>query len=220
MEIWNLCIPREGFLFFEFGNVFIALILFHSLLEIFEISYRKFWSKSLAPKKSFLLSYCRWWRHFKWVAEGLWNRKETKSQKIYIAELVILVILKLQILITLIQWRVRIKKEKQYFELVMEAFKAGENGLFGVRFLTHFVSRRGDYRSGKRLNMRKVIPYIASQFRKDKIWLRRTKPSKRQYQIMLAVDDSSSMNDNHSKQVRNEQILETGYKQWTGWTFV
>ena len=60
---------------------------------------------------------------------------------------------------------------------------------------------RGDYRTGKRLNMRKVIPYIASQFRKDKIWLRRTKPSKRQYQIMVAVDDSSSMADNHSKQV-------------------
>ena len=81
------------------------------------------------------------------------------------------------------------------------------------RFLTH-VSRRGDYRSGKRLNMRKVIPYIASQFRKDKIWLRRTKPSKRQYQIMLAVDDSSSMNDNHSKQVRgrNEELLETDDK--------
>ena len=70
------------------------------------------------------------------------------------------------------------------------------------RFLTRALSNRGDYRSGKRLNMRKVIPYIASQFRKDKIWLRRTKPSKRQYQIMLAVDDSSSMNDNHSKQVR------------------
>ncbi|CAG2222296.1 MDN1 [Mytilus edulis] len=31
---------------------------------------------------------------------------------------------------------------------------------------------KGDYRTGKRLNMRKVIPYIASQFRKDKIWLR------------------------------------------------
>lgn len=60
---------------------------------------------------------------------------------------------------------------------------------------------RGDYRTGKRLNMRKVIPYIASQFRKDKIWLRRTKPSKREYQICLAVDDSSSMVDNHSKQV-------------------
>lgn len=64
---------------------------------------------------------------------------------------------------------------------------------------------RGDYRTGKRLNMRKVIPYIASQFRKDKIWLRRTKPSKRDYQICLAVDDSSSMVDNHSKQVRIEQ---------------
>lgn len=50
--------------------------------------------------------------------------------------------------------------------------------------------------------MRKVIPYIASQFRKDKIWLRRTKPSKRQYQIMLAIDDSSSMGFNHSKQVK------------------
>jgi hypothetical protein len=61
---------------------------------------------------------------------------------------------------------------------------------------------RGDYRTGKRLNMRKVIPYIASQFRKDKIWLRRTKPSKRQYQICLAIDDSSSMVDNHTKQVR------------------
>lgn len=60
---------------------------------------------------------------------------------------------------------------------------------------------RGDYRTGKRLNMRKVIPYIASQFRKDKIWLRRTKPSKREYQICLAIDDSSSMVDNHSKQV-------------------
>ncbi|XP_074625737.1 midasin-like [Acropora palmata] len=65
---------------------------------------------------------------------------------------------------------------------------------------------KGDYRSGKRLNMRKVIPYIASQFRKDKIWLRRTKPSKRQYQIMLAVDDSSSMKDNHSKQLAFESL--------------
>uniref|UniRef100_A0A8W8MR76 Midasin n=1 Tax=Magallana gigas TaxID=29159 RepID=A0A8W8MR76_MAGGI len=65
---------------------------------------------------------------------------------------------------------------------------------------------RGDYRTGKRLNMRKVIPYIASQFRKDKIWLRRTKPSKRQYQIMLAIDDSSSMVDNHSKQLAYESL--------------
>lgn len=45
---------------------------------------------------------------------------------------------------------------------------------------------QGDYRSGKRINMKKVIPYIASQFRKDKIWLRRTKPNKRQYQVRTA----------------------------------
>lgn len=65
---------------------------------------------------------------------------------------------------------------------------------------------KGDYRTGKRINMKKVIPYIASHFRKDKIWLRRTKPSKRDYQILLAVDDSSSMLDNHSKQLAFESL--------------
>jgi hypothetical protein len=55
---------------------------------------------------------------------------------------------------------------------------------------------RGDYRTGKRVNMRKVIAYVASQFKKDKIWLRRTKPSARQYQVLLAIDDSASMADN------------------------
>lgn len=54
---------------------------------------------------------------------------------------------------------------------------------------------RGDYRSGKRLNMRRIIPYIASQFKKDKIWMRRSQPSKRQYQVMLAIDDSKSMSE-------------------------
>ncbi|KAF5287728.1 hypothetical protein FQA39_LY15748 [Lamprigera yunnana] len=65
---------------------------------------------------------------------------------------------------------------------------------------------KGDYRTGRRINMRKVIPYIASQFRKDKIWLRRTKPSKREYQIVLAIDDSSSMADNHSKELAFESV--------------
>merc|ERR1719317_1377763 len=54
---------------------------------------------------------------------------------------------------------------------------------------------RGDYRTGKRINMKKVIPYIASQFQKDKIWLRRTKPFKRNYQVLIAIDDSESMKD-------------------------
>lgn len=52
---------------------------------------------------------------------------------------------------------------------------------------------QGDYRTGKRLNMKKIIPYIASDFRKDKIWLRRTKPNQRKYQVILAIDDSRSM---------------------------
>jgi midasin (ATPase involved in ribosome maturation) len=52
---------------------------------------------------------------------------------------------------------------------------------------------RGDYRTGKRINMKRVIGYIASGYRKDKIWLRRTKPGKRDYRVLLAVDNSESM---------------------------
>jgi midasin len=54
----------------------------------------------------------------------------------------------------------------------------------------------GEYRSGKRINMKRVIGYIASHFRKDKIWMRRTQPDKRQYQVILAIDDSRSMAEN------------------------
>lgn len=60
---------------------------------------------------------------------------------------------------------------------------------------------QGDYRTGKRINMRKVIPYIASGYRKDKIWLRRTKPAKRAYQIMLMIDDSRSMGQSTAGQL-------------------
>lgn len=60
---------------------------------------------------------------------------------------------------------------------------------------------RGDYRNGKRLNMRRIIPYIASNFQNDRIWLRRTKPSQREYQVLVAVDDSSSMHENQCKEV-------------------
>ncbi|CAG8520257.1 9216_t:CDS:2, partial [Racocetra fulgida] len=65
---------------------------------------------------------------------------------------------------------------------------------------------KGDYRTGKRLNMKKIIPYIASNFKKDKIWLRRTKLSKRQYQVMIAVDDSKSMNETRSIQLAYETL--------------
>ncbi|ORX92053.1 hypothetical protein BCR34DRAFT_608897 [Clohesyomyces aquaticus] len=55
---------------------------------------------------------------------------------------------------------------------------------------------RGDFRTGKRLNLKRIIPYIASGYKRDKIWLRRSMPSKRNYQIMIALDDSRSMAEN------------------------
>ncbi|KAL8727902.1 MAG: hypothetical protein Q9166_005779 [cf. Caloplaca sp. 2 TL-2023] len=57
---------------------------------------------------------------------------------------------------------------------------------------------RGDFRTGKRLNIKRIIPYIASDYKRDKIWMRRSIPSKRNYQIMLAVDDSRSMSEGES----------------------
>jgi midasin len=52
---------------------------------------------------------------------------------------------------------------------------------------------RGDFRTGKRLNLKRIIPYIASGYKRDKIWLRRSQPSKRSYQVLIALDDSKSM---------------------------
>lgn len=54
---------------------------------------------------------------------------------------------------------------------------------------------QGDFKTGKRLNMKKVISFIASHYRNDKIWLRRTLPSKRDYKILIAIDDSLSMTE-------------------------
>ena len=65
---------------------------------------------------------------------------------------------------------------------------------------------KGDYKSGKRINMRKVIPFIASNYRKDKIWLRRTKPSKRDYNVILAIDDSTSMRVNNVNHIVDKSI--------------
>lgn len=65
---------------------------------------------------------------------------------------------------------------------------------------------KGDYKTGKRLNMKRIITYIASEYRKDKIWLRRTKPSKRQYQVMIAVDDSKSMSEGNASNLAFQSI--------------
>ena len=63
---------------------------------------------------------------------------------------------------------------------------------------TQATRLKGDYRTGKRLNMKKIIPYVASEYTKDKIWLRRTRPSKREYQVLVALDDSKSMAEGKS----------------------
>jgi len=65
---------------------------------------------------------------------------------------------------------------------------------------------RGDFRTGKRLNIKRIIPYIASQYKRDKIWMRRSIPSKRNYQIMLAIDDSKSMGESGSGQLAFETL--------------
>lgn len=71
---------------------------------------------------------------------------------------------------------------------------------------TRATRLKGDYRTGKRLNMKKIIPYIASEFTKDKIWLRRTRPSQREYQVLVALDDSSSMAEGHSVHLAYETM--------------
>jgi midasin len=43
--------------------------------------------------------------------------------------------------------------------------------------------------------MKRIIPYIASNYRKDKIWLRKSQPDEKNYKIMIAVDNSLSMKE-------------------------
>ena len=71
---------------------------------------------------------------------------------------------------------------------------------------TQATRMRGDFRTGKRLNIKRIIPYIASQYRRDKIWMRRSVPSKRSYQVMLAIDDSKSMTENKSHELAFETL--------------
>ena len=65
---------------------------------------------------------------------------------------------------------------------------------------------RGDFRTGKRLNIKRIIPYIASGYKRDKIWMRRSVPSKRNYQVMLAVDDSKSMTESGANKLAFEAL--------------
>lgn len=52
---------------------------------------------------------------------------------------------------------------------------------------------RGDFKSGKKLNMKKLVPYIASGYRRDRIWMKRQKSDRKEYTLRLFVDNSRSM---------------------------
>ncbi|KAF5026068.1 hypothetical protein F66182_1860 [Fusarium sp. NRRL 66182] len=65
----------------------------------------------------------------------------------------------------------------------------------------------GAFRTGKRLNIKRIIPYIASSYKRDKIWMRRSMPTKRTYQIMLCVDDSKSMGESSSGTLAMESLV-------------
>jgi midasin len=65
----------------------------------------------------------------------------------------------------------------------------------------------GSFRTGKRLNIKRIIPYIASSYKRDKIWMRRSIPTKRTYQILLCVDDSRSMGESASGSLALESLV-------------
>jgi midasin len=65
----------------------------------------------------------------------------------------------------------------------------------------------GAFRTGKRLNIKRIIPYIASSYKRDKIWMRRSIPTKRTYQILLCVDDSKSMGESSSGTLAMESLV-------------
>ncbi|KIK92495.1 hypothetical protein PAXRUDRAFT_571192 [Paxillus rubicundulus Ve08.2h10] len=71
---------------------------------------------------------------------------------------------------------------------------------------------RGDFRSGKRLNMRRVVGWVASEYTKDRIWMRRVKPSGREYQVLLAVDDSASMRNGGGSSFSNGSAVHLAYQ--------
>jgi len=64
----------------------------------------------------------------------------------------------------------------------------------------------GSYRTGKRLSMKRVIEFYASEFRKDRIWLRRVQPDRRSYDVLIAIDDSASMMESQASILAMETL--------------
>jgi len=59
----------------------------------------------------------------------------------------------------------------------------------------------GDYYAVKCTNMIRVIKFIARGYRKDKIWMCRTKPAKRNYRVLLSVDNSKSIQKSNAEEM-------------------
>ncbi|ETB59795.1 hypothetical protein YYC_03183 [Plasmodium yoelii 17X] len=65
----------------------------------------------------------------------------------------------------------------------------------------------GDYKSGKKLNIKKLVNYFASNFRNNKIWKRKTKLNKRDYNILIAIDNTKSMKINNIQKMTLNAIF-------------
>ncbi|PHH79074.1 hypothetical protein CDD80_5633 [Ophiocordyceps camponoti-rufipedis] len=72
---------------------------------------------------------------------------------------------------------------------------------------TQATKMSGSFRTGKRLNIKRIIPYVASGYKRDKIWMRRSVPTKRQYQVLLCVDDSKSMGETQAGPLALEALV-------------
>ncbi|CAA3002692.1 Midasin [Olea europaea subsp. europaea] len=66
---------------------------------------------------------------------------------------------------------------------------------------------QGYYKTGKRIDMKKVMAYFASYFQNSNMWLRWTRPNKRDYQVVIAVDDSRSMSESRCGGVAIEALV-------------
>lgn len=51
----------------------------------------------------------------------------------------------------------------------------------------------GDYATGRRLNMKRILAYVASQGQRNRIWLRKTRNAGRDYLLRIFVDNSGSV---------------------------
>eukprot|EP00924_Labyrinthula_sp_SR-Ha-C_P005664 snap_masked-scaffold_14-processed-gene-1.5-mRNA-1 protein AED:0.22 eAED:0.22 QI:0/-1/0/1/-1/1/1/0/4800 len=66
---------------------------------------------------------------------------------------------------------------------------------------------KGDYKTGKKLNIRRLISYIASNYEKDRIWMKKKKLSRREYQVGIAIDNSLSMQKSKDLCVQSLALL-------------